>query len=232
MPTIFAIWKWEEIRISFPASLTTFLDSICFFLLKGIQLSVWGTKDLNIGRSGLTNINFASLGSQVKLIDTMKYYLSSLGSLARTLVDVEKMRVEKLILQFLSQHDYFSQIWLLSGFSQKRKILHIIVSGKGVISYEEIVSIDSLIGKPENDIFFFMKDEFYSTLKWKRMKMNRNITTQNCFILSLKCEICPIWTIYTILRMWSFSVKFSRTDFKQCLKSQLSISESAIRPVN
>ena len=95
----------------------------------------------------------------------MKYYLSSLGSLARTLVDVEKMRVEKLILQFLSQHDYFSQIWLLSGFSQKRKILHIIVSGKGVISYEEIVSIDSLIGKPENDNFFFMKDEFYSTLK-------------------------------------------------------------------
>ena len=95
----------------------------------------------------------------------MKYYLSSLGSLARTLVDVEKMRVEKLILQFLSQHDYFSQIWLLSGFSQKRKVLDIIVSGKGVISYEEIVSIDSLIGKPENDIFFFMKDEFYSTLK-------------------------------------------------------------------
>ena len=95
----------------------------------------------------------------------MKYYLSSLGSLARTLVDLEKMRVEKLTLQFLNQHDYFSQIWLLSDFSQKRKVLDIIASGKGVISYEETVSIDSLNSKPENSIFFFMKDEFYSTLK-------------------------------------------------------------------
>ena len=42
-----------------------------FFLLKGIQLSVWGMKDLNIRGSGLTNINFASLGSQVKFINTM-----------------------------------------------------------------------------------------------------------------------------------------------------------------
>ena len=31
-----------------------------FFLIKGIRLSVWGTKYVNIGRTGLTNINFAS----------------------------------------------------------------------------------------------------------------------------------------------------------------------------
>ena len=62
-----------------------------FFLLKGIRNSVWGTKDLNIGGIRLTNINFQSLGSQVKFTDTMKYYLSSLGSLASTLDDVEKM---------------------------------------------------------------------------------------------------------------------------------------------
>ena len=90
----------------------------------------------------------------------MKYYLSSLGSLARTLVDLEKMRVEKLTLQFLNQHDYFSQVWLLSDFSQKRKVLDIIASGKGVISYEEIVSIDSLKSKPENSIFFSWRMNF------------------------------------------------------------------------
>ena len=44
-----------------------------FFLLKGIRNSVWGTKDLNIGGIRLTNINFQSLGSQVKFTDTMKY---------------------------------------------------------------------------------------------------------------------------------------------------------------
>ena len=50
--------------------------------------------------------------------------------------------------------------------SQKRQVLNIIVSGKGVIPYEKIISIDSLSLKPENG-FFFSKDEFYSTLKGK-----------------------------------------------------------------
>ena len=47
-----------------------------FFLIKGIRLSVWGTKDLNIGGTGLTNIKFASIGTQVKLIDTIKYFFN------------------------------------------------------------------------------------------------------------------------------------------------------------
>ena len=49
------------------------------FLIKGIRISVWETKDINIGRTGLTNINFASISSQVKFIDTIKYFLTSLG---------------------------------------------------------------------------------------------------------------------------------------------------------
>ena len=125
-----------------------------FFLLKGIRLLMWGMKDINIGGGGLGNINFASLGSQLKFIDTMKYYLSSLGSLPSTLNDVEKMHVEKLTLQFLNQHDYFSQTRPLLDFSQKRKVLDSIVRGKGVIPYEKIVSIDSLNIKPENGIFY------------------------------------------------------------------------------
>ena len=71
---IFATWKWEKIRISFPVLLTKFFGFDMLFLLKRIRLLVWGTKDLNIGGSGLTNINFASLGSQVKFISTMKWH--------------------------------------------------------------------------------------------------------------------------------------------------------------
>ena len=78
-----------------------------------------------------------------------------MGSLASTLDDIEKMRIEKLILQFLNQHDYFWKILPLLGFSKKRKVLDIIVSGKGVIPYEKIVSIDSLNSKPENGICFY-----------------------------------------------------------------------------
>ena len=60
-----------------------------YFLIKGITLSVWETKDINIGGNGLTNINFASIGN-IKFIDIMEYYQTSLGKLASTLTDIEK----------------------------------------------------------------------------------------------------------------------------------------------
>ena len=140
-------------------------------------------KDINTGGSGLTNINFASLGSQAKFIDTMKYHFSSLGSLASTLDNLEKMRVEKLTLQFLNQYDYFSKTWLLLDFNQKRNVLGIIVSEKGVISYVKIVSICSLNIKLENGICFFLQRMNFVALKREKRWMKRNITIQNYFIL-------------------------------------------------
>ena len=106
------------------------------FLVKGTRLSVWGTKDLNSGGTGLRNVNFASIDAQVKFINTIKYFLTSLGQLASTLDEVEKMQVEKLTYQFLDQHSYFSRTWKTLSDSQKRQVLNIIVSGKGVIQYE------------------------------------------------------------------------------------------------
>ena len=41
-----------------------------FFLLKGIRLSVWETKDINMGGTNLTNINYSTIGN-VKFIDTL-----------------------------------------------------------------------------------------------------------------------------------------------------------------
>ena len=54
------------------------------FFLKAIRFSAWKTKDINIGGTGLTNVSFASI-DQLKLIDTMKYFQTSLGKLAGTL---------------------------------------------------------------------------------------------------------------------------------------------------
>ena len=78
-----------------------------FFLIKGIRRSVWRTKDINIGGTGLTNI--ASISSQAKFIDTIKCFLISLVQLASILGEAEKARVEKLTVQFLNQHSYFSR---------------------------------------------------------------------------------------------------------------------------
>ena len=79
---------------------------------------------------------------------------------------LKKKRVEKLTLQFLNQHSYFSQTWNMLDSSQKRAVLDIIVSRKGVLPYEKISSINSLNLKPENGICF-SKDWFFSTLKVK-----------------------------------------------------------------
>ena len=96
----------------------------------------------------------------------MKYFLTSLGQLASTMDEVEKTKVEKLTLQFLNQHEYFSQTWKLLSESEKKQVLDIIASGKGVIPYEKIKSIHCLNLRPENGVFFSM-DEFYSSLKGK-----------------------------------------------------------------
>ena len=68
-----------------------------FFFFKGFQATTWGTKDINIGGSNLTHINFANInGSEVKLIDTLKYYQKSLAQLASTLSEKEKESVKKI----------------------------------------------------------------------------------------------------------------------------------------
>ena len=86
----FCNMKVSENKYQFSCKTHNFFGFDMFFLVKGIRLSVWGTKDINIGESGLTNINFAINYSQVKFINTMKYFLTSLGQLASTLDEVEK----------------------------------------------------------------------------------------------------------------------------------------------
>ena len=69
-----------------------------FFWLKGLKISVWNTKDINIGGDGLTDINFANFGSQVNFIDTMKYYLTSLEKLASTMDEKGGKNVEEITI--------------------------------------------------------------------------------------------------------------------------------------
>ena len=64
-----------------------------------------------------------------------------MGQLASTLNKIEKMIIEKLKLQFLNQHSYFSRMWKMLSDTQKRQVLDIIVCIKGVIPCEKINSI-------------------------------------------------------------------------------------------
>ena len=45
-----------------------------YFILKDIRLFIWKMKELNVGGSNLSNLNFVNLSNQVKVIDTIYYY--------------------------------------------------------------------------------------------------------------------------------------------------------------
>ena len=80
-----------------------------FFLIKCYCATAWGTKDLNIGGTNLTHINYGNIGGEVKFIDTTKYYQKSLAELASALAEDERNSVKLLTIQF--QLHYFSEIW-------------------------------------------------------------------------------------------------------------------------
>ena len=48
-----------------------------------------------MGRTNLTNINYSTIGN-VKIIDTIKYYLTSLGKLESTMTEKEKNNAKLL----------------------------------------------------------------------------------------------------------------------------------------
>ena len=130
-----------------------------------------------MGGINLTNINYSTIRN-VKFIDTKKYYLTSYGKLASTMTGKEKI-TPNLVKQFLMQHQFFSKTWLTLSQSQKTELIKIIVSWKGVITYEEIDSINTLQKRPKNGNFF-SEEEFFSMLKDSLLIKKTTIIRKNC----------------------------------------------------
>lgn len=65
----FCICKVRENQISFSCLDITFFGFDFYFLLKGIRLSVRGTKDIIISGTNLIKINFANIGTEAKFVD-------------------------------------------------------------------------------------------------------------------------------------------------------------------
>ena len=82
-----------------------------YYFIKGYIASAWCSNELNIGGTNLTQINFSNITGEIKFIDSLKYYQKSLGELASTLYDEEKISAKKLTEQFFNQHDYFCKVW-------------------------------------------------------------------------------------------------------------------------
>ena len=76
-------------------------------------------------------------------------------------------------------------MWKDLHYSEKKKVIDIIVSGKGIIPYEKVESINSLSAKPENGVFF-TRDEFFSSLKGESVD---EISYQNAMTLFLTLKM-------------------------------------------
>ena len=180
----FCSWKVRENKLEIPLIGHNFLGFDIFYMVKGFRSSVWGTKNLNMGGTNLTNVNYATIGAQVKIIDTLKYYQTSLSALTSTANEKEKENISKNVLKFLDEHQYFNQIWHSVEKFDQEKILNIIESGKGIMPYEKITNIESLQLIPQNG--FFDHTEFYSSLK------QSNVTKEeyeNCKFLYQKLKM-------------------------------------------
>ena len=192
----FCNWIIKENKNIVPCFAHNFFKFDFYFLLKNLKLSVYRTKDINIGGNNLTDINFASIDN-FKFIDTIKYYQTSLAQLSETTDEKEKENIEKLVIQFLTTHDHFSKVWPTLTSEQKKKILEIIVSGKGVIPYEKIETINSLLIKPEDGIFF-SKDEFYSTLRDENVDDVAYENAKKLYILLQMRDLSDLNDLYNV----------------------------------
>ena len=50
-----------------------------WFFMKGFSATFWCSKELSVAGTNLTNLNFSSLKSEIKFIDSLKYCQRSLA---------------------------------------------------------------------------------------------------------------------------------------------------------
>ena len=129
-----------------------------WFFMKGFSTTSWCSKELSAGGTNLTNLNFGNLKSEIKFIDSLKYYQRSLPELTSSM-DLKEIEKAKTVMNsFLKSHYYFSTIWPFLPPTKQTEILNITCGGKGVIPYELVSTLNSFFIKPEGE--FWSKTEF------------------------------------------------------------------------
>ena len=123
----------------------------------------WKTKQLNIGGTNLTNVQYANIDNQGKFIDTMKYHQQSLSPLAKNASEIEKKNIRASCLKIIEKNETYSATFNSSHNNYKNWILDYLSGGKCVIPYEKNQNPPRL--RISSQKWFFSNTEFYSSLK-------------------------------------------------------------------
>ena len=91
----FCNWNVRENKLEIPLIGHNFLGFDIFYIVKGYRSSRWETNDLDMGGTNLTNVNYCSIRNQIKIIDTLKYYQTTLAGLTSTADEKEKQSIKK-----------------------------------------------------------------------------------------------------------------------------------------
>ena len=136
-----------------------------FFAMKEYRLSVWRTKDLNMGGKGIRNMSYASILDQVKFIDTIKFYQEPLHTLAASMEPTEYANIQRSITKFLEMPPKFRFKYASLSVEDKKWLVDYLLGGKGVVPYEMIKQWEDLNIVPNSNEKFFAKTTFYSSLE-------------------------------------------------------------------
>ena len=93
----FCNWKVRENKLEIPLIGHNFLGFDIFYMVKGYRASCWGTNEIDMGGTNLTNVNYASIRNQLKIVDTLKYYRTTLAGLTSTADESEKADIRKVV---------------------------------------------------------------------------------------------------------------------------------------
>ena len=165
-----------------------------FFVVKGIRLCVWQTKQLNSGGSSLANVHYANIGSQVKFIDTIKHYLQSLSSLAKSADENKKANIRNSCQKFIEKNTTYLTFFNSFSDQDKEWILRYLSSGKGVIPYDKIKSYEDLDATPGGECF--SKIEFYSLLKSEIISDEENENVKKFWLILCLAKLSALNDIY------------------------------------
>ena len=116
--------------------------------MKGLRLSVWRTKNLSIGGKGISNLNYANIGNQIKFIGTIKFYQEPLSKTAKNTEPSEK-NIKKSLIVFLETHPKYCFKYNLLSFENRMWVVNYLSSGKSVIPYERIKKWEDLKKSPK-----------------------------------------------------------------------------------
>ena len=83
-------WSVCKNKIEIPMTAHNLFGFDMFFFIKGYRATAWGTKELNVGGTNLTHINYENIAGEIKFINTIKYYQRNLAELASTFSEDEK----------------------------------------------------------------------------------------------------------------------------------------------